>query len=98
MESLDTTLQSESVVASEASRQPAVTPDTSYDMTRLIDCMSSCPTIPESDYQSGDGPRHFLLPGNVVTYMPIEDVEVIGRYRPGGYHPVTIGDQLHGTS
>ncbi|KAN0073873.1 Protein kinase-like domain containing protein [Elaphomyces granulatus] len=60
--------------------------------------MSSCPTIPESDYQSGDGPRHFLLPGNVVTYMPIEDVEVIGRYRPGGYHPVTIGDQLHAFS
>lgn len=29
-----------------------------------------------------------------IEYMPIEDVEKLERYRPGGYHPVTVGDQL----
>lgn len=28
--------------------------------------------------------------------MPIEDVEKLERYRPGGYHPIAIGDHLHG--
>ena len=28
-------------------------------------------------------------------YSPIEDVERMGKYRPGGYHPITIGDELH---
>jgi hypothetical protein len=28
-------------------------------------------------------------------YIPIEDVEMLERYRPGGYHPVRIGDHLH---
>lgn len=28
-------------------------------------------------------------------YMPLEDIEPIERYRPGGFHPITIGDQLH---
>ena len=28
--------------------------------------------------------------------MPIEDVEMLERYRPGGYHPVTVGEQLGG--
>ncbi|OJJ78262.1 hypothetical protein ASPBRDRAFT_111894 [Aspergillus brasiliensis CBS 101740] len=31
-----------------------------------------------------------------VEYMPIEDVERLERYRPGGYHPITIGELLHG--
>jgi serine/threonine protein kinase len=25
-----------------------------------------------------------------VEYMPIDDVEKLERYRPGGYHPITI--------
>src|SRR5690349_2939382 len=33
---------------------------------------------------------------NKPEYMPIEDVEKLERYRPGGYHPVTIGEQLGG--
>lgn len=28
--------------------------------------------------------------------MPIDDVETLDRYRPGGYHPVTVGEQLGG--
>ncbi|KAJ9271666.1 hypothetical protein DTO212C5_2091 [Paecilomyces variotii] len=31
-----------------------------------------------------------------IEYMPIEDVEKLERYRPGGYHPVNIGEQLDG--
>jgi len=31
-----------------------------------------------------------------IEYMPIEDVEKLERYCPGGYHPVTIGEQLGG--
>ncbi|RAH69458.1 kinase-like protein [Aspergillus aculeatinus CBS 121060] len=31
-----------------------------------------------------------------VLYEPIEDVERMEYYQPGGYHPVTIGDHLHG--
>lgn len=30
-----------------------------------------------------------------VQYMFIEDVEKLERYRPGGYHPIVIGDYLH---
>jgi serine/threonine-protein kinase SRPK3 len=29
-----------------------------------------------------------------VEYMPPEDVEKPERYRPGGYHPIAIGDRL----
>ncbi|PGH16773.1 serine/threonine protein kinase [Polytolypa hystricis UAMH7299] len=29
-------------------------------------------------------------------YIPLEDVEKLERYCPGGFHPVTIGDNLHG--
>ncbi|WEW59216.1 hypothetical protein PRK78_004685 [Emydomyces testavorans] len=32
----------------------------------------------------------------VFKYMPLEDVEKLEQYRPGGFHPVTIGDTLHG--
>lgn len=31
-----------------------------------------------------------------VVYIPIEGVERLEWYRPGGYHPIQIGDQLHG--
>lgn len=31
-----------------------------------------------------------------LEYEPIEDVEPLYRYQPGGYHPLAIGDQLHG--
>lgn len=30
-----------------------------------------------------------------VFYKPIEDVERLEHYKPGGYHPVTIGDRFH---
>lgn len=29
-------------------------------------------------------------------YMPIEEVEKLERYCPGGYHPIVIADELHG--
>ncbi|KAI8935275.1 hypothetical protein NX059_007863, partial [Plenodomus lindquistii] len=29
-----------------------------------------------------------------VRYEPIEDVEPFGRYGPGGYYPMQIGDQF----
>ncbi|QKX53242.1 uncharacterized protein TRUGW13939_00318 [Talaromyces rugulosus] len=29
-----------------------------------------------------------------VEYMPLEDIERPERYRPGGYHPIAIGDRL----
>lgn len=31
-----------------------------------------------------------------VEYMPLEDIEKPDRYRPGGYHPISIGDCLSG--
>lgn len=31
-----------------------------------------------------------------VLYEPIKGVEWFERYRPGGYHPVSIDDQFHG--
>lgn len=31
-----------------------------------------------------------------TEYMPLEDVEKLECYRPGGYHPIAIGDHLHG--
>lgn len=27
---------------------------------------------------------------NNIKYVPIEDVEKLERYRPGGYHPISI--------
>lgn len=30
-----------------------------------------------------------------VEYMPLEEIENPGRYRPGGYHPISIGDCLN---
>ncbi|PNY27326.1 Protein kinase domain protein [Tolypocladium capitatum] len=30
------------------------------------------------------------------VYRPIEEVERLEHYRPGGYHPIQIGDCLHG--
>ncbi|KAM4058941.1 hypothetical protein HRG_008182 [Hirsutella rhossiliensis] len=32
---------------------------------------------------------------NVREYEYIEDVENLENYRPGGYHPIQIGDKLH---
>ena len=31
-----------------------------------------------------------------VEYIPLEDIERPDRYRPGGYHPISIGDCLGG--
>lgn len=31
-----------------------------------------------------------------IEYMPSEEVEKPFRYRPGGYHPISIGDRLYG--
>lgn len=33
---------------------------------------------------------------NAIEYTPFEDVEKLERYRPGGYHPTTIGKWLNG--
>ena len=32
---------------------------------------------------------------STFEYIPIEDVERMEYYRPGGYHRITIGDKLH---
>jgi serine/threonine-protein kinase SRPK3 len=40
-------------------------------------------------------PREATDAGSTVEYMPLEDVEKIERYRPGGFHPIAIGDHLH---
>lgn len=32
---------------------------------------------------------------NRIEYNWINDVEVLGNYQPGGYHPVMVGDVLH---
>ncbi|KAN0070215.1 Protein kinase-like domain containing protein [Elaphomyces granulatus] len=37
----------------------------------------------------------FTRRSNNIVYRPIDDVESINMYRPGGYHPITIGDHLH---
>ncbi|PYH90636.1 kinase-like protein [Aspergillus ellipticus CBS 707.79] len=34
-------------------------------------------------------------PSASMEYMPLDDVERLERYRPGGYHPVLIGDRFH---
>jgi serine/threonine-protein kinase SRPK3 len=39
--------------------------------------------------------REFSPDSVTRVYRPIEDVESINMYRPGGYHPITIGDHLH---
>lgn len=30
------------------------------------------------------------------TYNPISDVELVENFMPGGYHPIMVGDMLHG--
>lgn len=30
-----------------------------------------------------------------VLYEPLEGIETLENYRPGGYHPIQIGDQFH---
>ena len=50
-------------------------------------------------------PRWSLIPFRSTTsssdgypdfvYQPIEDVERLERYQPGGYHPIHIGDELN---
>lgn len=32
---------------------------------------------------------------DIVSYRMVEDAEPLQRYRPGGYHPVNIGDRLN---
>ncbi|KKA20009.1 hypothetical protein T310_6007 [Rasamsonia emersonii CBS 393.64] len=41
----------------------------------------------------GSGEAHDV--GFKVEYIPLEGVERLERYRPGGYHPVVIGGCLH---
>ncbi|KAJ5288449.1 Srpk [Penicillium antarcticum] len=31
-----------------------------------------------------------------LVYEPLEGVERFENYRPGGYHPIQIGDHFHG--
>ncbi|OQE29156.1 hypothetical protein PENFLA_c004G06128 [Penicillium flavigenum] len=33
-----------------------------------------------------------------VLYEPLEGIETLENYRPGGYHPIQIGDQFHTNS
>jgi hypothetical protein len=40
-------------------------------------------------------PSKSVATSSSVEYMPLEDVEKLERYRPGGFHPITIGDRLH---
>ena len=42
------------------------------------------------------GPYATPKAGAPVEYMPLEDIEKPGRYRPGGYHPISVGDCLGG--
>lgn len=30
-----------------------------------------------------------------ILYKPLEDIERLERYCPGGYHPVNVGDRFH---
>lgn len=32
----------------------------------------------------------------MAQYVPVEDVEKLERYRPGGYHPIAIGECVSG--
>lgn len=34
--------------------------------------------------------------GSRPLYEPLEEVERLENYRPGGYHPIQIGDHFHG--
>lgn len=46
--------------------------------------------VPAHQMESADaGDAYF-------KYMPLEGVERLERYCPGGYHPIAIGDYLHG--
>ena len=36
-----------------------------------------------------------MAANNRVEYNWIQDVETLGEYRPGGYHPIMVGDVLH---
>ncbi|SPQ21530.1 f2e24157-8dd7-4505-936f-959e878438f3 [Thermothielavioides terrestris] len=60
--------------------------------SRALTCHSRavCSTVvlPHVAYSTLSQPR-FL-------YRPLEDVERLEYYQPGGYHPVDIGDRFHG--
>lgn len=56
-----------------------------YGSTLFLRCMSKL-TMESSEQMSDD---------DKVYFYAIEDVEEMGRYSSGGYHPVSIGDRLH---
>ncbi|KAF2136517.1 uncharacterized protein K452DRAFT_237370 [Aplosporella prunicola CBS 121167] len=39
--------------------------------------------------------HHLSTKSTTTLYTPLEDIEPLERYRPGGYHPVRINDRLH---
>ncbi|KAF4219466.1 hypothetical protein CNMCM6457_003032 [Aspergillus fumigatiaffinis] len=39
--------------------------------------------------------RSFTYTSGTGEYIPVDDVEKLERYRPGGYHPITIGAWLN---
>jgi serine/threonine protein kinase len=39
--------------------------------------------------------RSFTSTSGTGEYIPVDDVEKLERYRPGGYHPITIGALLN---
>ena len=51
------------------------------------DCPETSDTISKSNKP--------CKPRSQVQYTPLEDIEPIERYQPGGFHPIAIGDTLH---
>lgn len=64
--------------------------------SRLLVISSSC--LAQSTFHTASStlPRFgsFTSTEGTGEYIPIDDVEKLERYRPGGYHPITIGAWL----
>lgn len=55
------------------------------------------PKIISNSYYSQSHSRYLSeLPDEAIEYNRIDGVERLEKYAPGGYHPVMIGDVLHG--
>lgn len=62
--------------------------------SRRYPCWRSCVFAPRSPraFKSTSASTSCALP---FKYAPVEEVERLERYQPGGYHPIMIGDVLH---
>ncbi|KAI1024300.1 hypothetical protein LB504_005524 [Fusarium proliferatum] len=59
--------------------------------------LSSSPSRHRLTFPSGTSLRYTrttATSSSPVSYLPIEDVESLYGYSPGGYHPIDIGDRL----